>query len=153
MCAEDVATCPQSIQEGEEPPRSQRMLGLKDQRFQLPGNVGFDHHLEGLTKQEESLAHKMIPNVLSSPSTSERHEFILTQVIGDFFVDGAQDICYALKREGFWADFIDPSSGLAFFGSYTNNTLFETDDRSVGRYQTISSITINPCTVSLEILY
>ncbi|AWP12642.1 putative methylmalonic aciduria and homocystinuria type D protein mitochondrial [Scophthalmus maximus] len=269
MCAEDVATCPQSIQEGEEPPRSQRMLGLKvlchrarlvtylpglhvlvhrvagarafsnmgephvaitpsdmglrtvwpdesmgpfgsqDQRFQLPGNVGFDHHLEGLTKQEESLAHKMIPNVLSSPSTSERHEFILTQVIGDFekddsascqsviraeqyfdnssvecaiescpallqkdfhsmfpeappsgmmvvtvtqktqnnmtswcaeveqereqmlgkFVDGAQDICYALKREGFWADFIDPSSGLAFFGSYTNNTLFETDDR------------------------
>ncbi|KAM7406821.1 hypothetical protein PAMA_002841 [Pampus argenteus] len=47
----------------------------------------------------------------------------------DKFVDGAKEICYALQREGFWADFIDPSSGLAFFGSYTNNTLFETDDR------------------------
>ncbi|KAM4731402.1 cobalamin trafficking protein CblD-like [Anableps anableps] len=45
------------------------------------------------------------------------------------FVRGAQEICLALQVEGFWADFIDPSSGLAFFGSYTNNTLFETDDR------------------------
>ncbi|XP_077436558.1 metabolism of cobalamin associated Db isoform X2 [Vanacampus margaritifer] len=47
----------------------------------------------------------------------------------DKFVDGAKEICFILQREGFWADFIDPSSGLAFFGPYTNNTLFETDDR------------------------
>ncbi|XP_028992744.1 metabolism of cobalamin associated Db isoform X2 [Betta splendens] len=47
----------------------------------------------------------------------------------DKFVDGAKEICCAFQREGFWADFIDPSSGLAFFGSYTNNMLFETDDR------------------------
>ncbi|XP_061648355.1 metabolism of cobalamin associated Db isoform X2 [Phyllopteryx taeniolatus] len=45
------------------------------------------------------------------------------------FVDGAKEICLILQREGFWADFIDPSSGLAFFGPFTNNTLFETDDR------------------------
>ncbi|XP_016387890.1 methylmalonic aciduria and homocystinuria type D homolog, mitochondrial-like isoform X2 [Sinocyclocheilus rhinocerous] len=45
------------------------------------------------------------------------------------FVSGAKEICHALRTEGFWADFIDPSSGLAFFGSYTNNTLFETDER------------------------
>ncbi|XP_026074038.1 metabolism of cobalamin associated Db [Carassius auratus] len=45
------------------------------------------------------------------------------------FVEGAKEICHALRTEGFWADFIDPSSGLAFFGSYTNNTLFETDER------------------------
>ncbi|XP_026126739.1 methylmalonic aciduria and homocystinuria type D protein, mitochondrial-like isoform X1 [Carassius auratus] len=47
----------------------------------------------------------------------------------DKFVAGAKEICHALRTEGFWADFIDPSSGLAFFGPYTNNTLFETDER------------------------
>lgn len=185
-------------------------FGPQDQRFQLPGNVGFDCHLEGLTGKKKSLPHKMVPDVLSSQSSSERHEFILTQVIGEFlekddpalsqntdgaeqyfdsstvecaiqscpellkkdfqsmfpeapssgmmvvtvtqktqndmmswcadveqereqmlgkFVDGAKEICYSLQREGFWADFIDPSSGLPFFGSYTNNSLFETDDR------------------------
>nr|XP_043875388.1 metabolism of cobalamin associated Db isoform X1 [Solea senegalensis] len=184
-------------------------FGPQDQRFQLPGIVGFDHHLEGLRKQKQSLHHNMLPDVLSSLSSSERHEFILAQVIGDFeikdpdssqsvsraeqyfdesrvecaiqscpellqkdfqsmfpeapssgmmvvtvtqrtksdmtawsaevedereqmlgkFIEGAQEICCALQREGFWADFVDPSSGLAYFGSYTNNTLFETDDR------------------------
>ncbi|XP_051259340.1 metabolism of cobalamin associated Db [Dicentrarchus labrax] len=184
-------------------------FGPQDQRFQLPGNVGFDCHLEGLAEQKRNQAHKMVPDVLSAPSSSDRHEFILTQFIGEYFekaaassqnvntaehyfdnstvecaiqscpellkkdfqcmfpeapssgmtvvtvtqktqndmmswsadveqerekmldkfVDGAKEICYSLQREGFWADFIDPSSGLAFFGSYTNNTLFETDDR------------------------
>uniref|UniRef100_A0A665VZ03 Metabolism of cobalamin associated D n=1 Tax=Echeneis naucrates TaxID=173247 RepID=A0A665VZ03_ECHNA len=45
------------------------------------------------------------------------------------FVEGAREICHALQRDDFWADFIDPSSGLAFFGPYTNNTMFETDER------------------------
>ncbi|KAK7154047.1 hypothetical protein R3I94_007420 [Phoxinus phoxinus] len=45
------------------------------------------------------------------------------------FIAGATEICNALRTEGFWADFIDPSSGLAFFGPYTNNSLFETDER------------------------
>ncbi|XP_071341557.1 metabolism of cobalamin associated Db isoform X3 [Trachinotus anak] len=185
-------------------------FGPQDQRFQLPGNVGFDRHLEGLAEHKRSPPHKVVPDILSAPSSSERHELVLAQVIGDLFqtddpassqsvsraeqyfddssvecviqscpellqrdfqsmfpeapasdmmvvtvtqktqndmtswcaeveqereqvlekfVDGAKEICYALQSDGFWADFIDPSSGLAFFGSYTNNTLFETDDR------------------------
>uniref|UniRef100_A0A3P9ITX0 NID domain-containing protein n=1 Tax=Oryzias latipes TaxID=8090 RepID=A0A3P9ITX0_ORYLA len=47
----------------------------------------------------------------------------------DQFVLGATEICSALQKKGFWADFIDPSSGLPFFGAHTNNVLFETDDR------------------------
>jgi len=179
-------------------------FGPLDRRFQLPGNVGFDHHLEGVVEQTKNLAPKMLPDMLAAPSSSERQELILAQFISEFheknepahteqyfdnstvecaiqscpellkrdlqsmfpeappsqlmvvtvtqktendmtawcseveqereqmldkFVDGAKEICFALQSEGFWADFIDPSSGLAFFGSYTNDTLFETDER------------------------
>ncbi|KAI9522075.1 hypothetical protein NQZ68_039898 [Dissostichus eleginoides] len=191
------------------PDESMGPFGPQDQRFLLPGNVGFVCQLEGLAEQRKGPAHRGVPDLLSSMSSSERHDFILAQCIGevsdkedtapsgvgraeqyfdssslecaiqscpellkqDFqsmfpeapstgmivvtvtqktkndmtswsaeveqereqtlnkFVEGAKEICYALQREGFWADFIEPSSGLAFFGSYTNNTLFETDDR------------------------
>nr|XP_040057198.1 metabolism of cobalamin associated Db isoform X1 [Gasterosteus aculeatus aculeatus] len=185
-------------------------FGPQDHRFQLPGNLGFDCDLQGIAEQMKSLAHSKVPDVLSSPPSSEQHELILAQVnrdsfeedepassqdvhtadryfdssslecavqccpellkkdfqsmfpeapstgmmvvtvtqktrndmtswcaeveqerdqMLDKFCDGAQEICHALQKEGFWADFVDPSSGLAFFGSYTNNTLFETDDR------------------------
>lgn len=68
------------------PDESMGPFGPQDQRFQLPGNVGFDSHLEGLAEQRKSLAHKMVPDVLSALSSSERHEFILAQFIGEFFV-------------------------------------------------------------------
>ena len=61
-------------------------FGPHDQRFQLPGNVGFDCHLEGVAEQKKNLAYNVIPDVLCPLSSSERHEFILTQFIGDFFV-------------------------------------------------------------------
>ncbi|KAJ8282622.1 hypothetical protein COCON_G00051410 [Conger conger] len=185
-------------------------FGPQDQRFQLPGNVGFDCHLQGTAEQKKVPVHRTVPDVLSAPSSSERHEFVMAQFINEFqgkeappvtqkvgkaeqyfdtsnvecaiqscpellkkdfesmfpeapsnamtvvtvtqktqndmtawceavdeereqlldrFVTGAKEICYALRSAGFWADFIDPGSGLAFFGSYTNNTLFETDER------------------------
>ncbi|XP_003225517.2 cobalamin trafficking protein CblD isoform X2 [Anolis carolinensis] len=183
-------------------------FGPQDQRFQLPGNIGFDCHLNGTTFPKTRQVHKKLPDILVEPLASERHEFVMAQYINDFqnsnasckqevnnmktyfetakvecaiqacpellrrdfellfpdiasnnltvltvtqktandmtawneevenerevlienFINGAKEICYALCAEGYWADFIDPTSGLAFFGPYTNNTLFETDE-------------------------
>ncbi|XP_073329175.1 metabolism of cobalamin associated Db isoform X2 [Pagrus major] len=155
-------------------------FGPQDQRFQLPGNVGFDCHLEGRAEQKKNLEYNMVPDVLCPLSSSERHEFILTQFIGDFFekddpalslnvnraeeyfkssVECAIQYCPELLKKDFQSMFPEaPSSEMTvvtvtqktqndmtswcadveqereqmldkFFGSYTNNTLFETDDR------------------------
>lgn len=59
-----------------------------------------------------------------SSSVEEERERLLQT-----FIQGATQICHELWAEGHWADFIEPSSGLPFFGPYTNLPLFETDDR------------------------
>lgn len=45
------------------------------------------------------------------------------------FIDNAKEICAKIQDNGYWADFIEPSSGHAFYSSHRNETLFETDDR------------------------
>ncbi|KAL1117868.1 hypothetical protein AAG570_004181 [Ranatra chinensis] len=41
----------------------------------------------------------------------------------------AQETCYKLKLAGYWADFINPFSGLPFFSPFKGNKLYKTDVR------------------------
>ncbi|XP_012705992.2 metabolism of cobalamin associated Da [Fundulus heteroclitus] len=176
------------------PDESMGPFGPQDQRFQLPGNVGFDCHLEGMGNQKKGPVHRTVPDVLTTPSGAERHQFILAQFVNEFhgklgplstrvhkaeqyfnqtdtdcsvsscpellkkelellfpsaptasitvvtvtqraglredgaaepdrdqllhkFVSGAKEMCFALWTAGYWADFIDPTTGEAFFAS------------------------------------
>ncbi|KAM9820892.1 LOW QUALITY PROTEIN: metabolism of cobalamin associated Da [Neosynchiropus ocellatus] len=168
-------------------------FGPQDQRFQLPGNVGFDCHLDGIEGRRKTPVHRTVPDILSAPSSTERLQFILAQFASEFqdklgpvstrvhkaeqyfpqphtdcsispcpellkkdlellfplapsaavtvvtvtqrslseeaeqnndqllhrFVNGAKEMCFALWTAGYWADFIDPSTGQAFFASAT----------------------------------
>eukprot|EP00112_Aurelia_sp_Birch-Aquarium-sp1_P022189 Seg6161.1 transcript_id=Seg6161.1/GoldUCD/mRNA.D3Y31 product="Methylmalonic aciduria and homocystinuria type D protein mitochondrial" protein_id=Seg6161.1/GoldUCD/D3Y31 len=47
----------------------------------------------------------------------------------EIFVENAKQVCEHLQAAGYWADFIDPSSGQAYFSEHSNSTLFETDER------------------------
>uniref|UniRef100_A0A0B7ALV2 Methylmalonic aciduria and homocystinuria type D protein, mitochondrial n=1 Tax=Arion vulgaris TaxID=1028688 RepID=A0A0B7ALV2_9EUPU len=59
----------------------------------------------------------------SSDVEQEREE------LHEIFIQTAVCICQAFEDSGYWADFIDPSSGKPFKGPHTNHTLYETDDR------------------------
>lgn len=61
-------------------------FGPQDQRFQLPGNVGFDCHLEGMSDQKKTPVHRTVPDVLTAPSSAERQQFILAQFVHEFQV-------------------------------------------------------------------
>jgi len=44
------------------------------------------------------------------------------------FISTATEICHLLRANNFWSDFIDPSSGKAYFGRHSNRTMTETDE-------------------------
>lgn len=202
-------------------------FGPQDQRFQLPGNVGFDCHLEGMEEPKSAPVHRTVPDVLTAPSSSERQQFILAQFVNEFhgklgpistrvhkaeqyfnqtdtdcsisscpellkkdlellfptapsssitvvtvtqssgrwedeaaepdkdqllnkFVSGAKEMCFALWTAGYWADFIDPTTGEAFFASPSSQTSLRTDEqlRDLGFHIEVSG----SCTVIRHVL-
>ncbi|XP_042369013.1 metabolism of cobalamin associated Da [Plectropomus leopardus] len=201
-------------------------FGPQDQRFQLPGNAGFDCHLEGMGNQKRTPVQRTVPDVLTAPSSIERHQFILAQFVNEFqgtlgtidmrvhkaeqyfnqtdtdcsinscpellrkdlelmfpsaptssitvvtvtqsnswceeaaeldrdqllhrFVSGAKEMCFALWTAGYWADFIDPTTGEAFFASPSSQPKLRTEDelRDLGFHIEVSG----SCTVIRHIL-
>ncbi|XP_046846150.1 cobalamin trafficking protein CblD-like isoform X2 [Xenia sp. Carnegie-2017] len=121
----------------------------KDPKFPLPGNMNIDGKVEcSVQKCTPSLQRSfadLFPDkkldadeltiicicqhtlndmtVWSQDVDQEREELLKS------FIESATDICELLKSQGYWADFIDPSSGNAYFGPYSNSTFFETDER------------------------
>lgn len=59
---------------------------------------------------------------------SEAVEFEREELIA-CFIDAAKEVCSQLNQTGYWADFVDPTSGRPYLGQYTNDTMFETDER------------------------
>ncbi|XP_069081320.1 cobalamin trafficking protein CblD isoform X2 [Pleurodeles waltl] len=156
-------------------------FGPQDQRFQLPGNVGFDSHVNGTASQKRRQGHKYLPDILTEPTAGERHEFIMAQYVNEFQgsdvpvrqqrinnvaayfenakVECAIQSCPELLRKDFesmfpefpdnnlmvltvtqktendmtiWSEEVESEREMLlekFFGPYTNNTLFETDER------------------------
>ncbi|XP_057674883.1 metabolism of cobalamin associated Da [Corythoichthys intestinalis] len=177
-------------------------FGPQDQRFQLPGNVGFDSHLDGV-EEKKSPADRTAPDVLTAPCSTERQQFILAQFVNEFqgklgsiskrvhkaeqyfkqtetdcsisscpellrkdlellfptvpntsitvvtvsqrssrckeadadkeqllskFVSGAKEMCFALWTAGYWADFIHPTTGEAFFASPLSSSSGQTGE-------------------------
>ncbi|XP_061546718.1 metabolism of cobalamin associated Da [Phycodurus eques] len=177
-------------------------FGPQDQRFQLPGNVGFDSHLDGV-EEKKSPVDKTVPDVLTAPCSAERQQFILAQFVHEFqgklgpiskrvhkaeqyfnqtyadcsisscpellrkdlellfptvpntsitvvtvsprsgrckeaepdreqllsqFVSGAKEMCFALWTAGYWADFINPTTGEAFFASPLSSSAEQTGE-------------------------
>lgn len=52
------------------------------------------------------------------------------ELLTEKFVDKARQVCQVLEQAGFWADFIDPSSGTLHKNhQYSHATFYETDER------------------------
>uniref|UniRef100_A0A3Q2CLF9 Metabolism of cobalamin associated Da n=1 Tax=Cyprinodon variegatus TaxID=28743 RepID=A0A3Q2CLF9_CYPVA len=202
-------------------------FGPQDQRFQLPGNAGFDCHLEGMGNQKKAPVNRTVPDVLTTPNSTERHHFILAQFVNEFhgklgplstrvhkaeqyfnqtdtdcsisscpellrkelelmfpsaptasitvvtvtqrtnqrneasaepdkdqllhkFVSGAKEMCFALWTAGYWADFINPATGEAFFASPSSVAALSPEEqlRHLGFHIEVSG----SCTVIRHIL-
>ncbi|XP_061547679.1 metabolism of cobalamin associated Db isoform X3 [Phycodurus eques] len=148
-------------------------FGVKDQLYFMPGNMGFECHLQG-SEQKTRLIKKMVPDLLPTPSSPEKCMSGL--LINEFFDDPTtnhntnkeinkesvecliqscpeklkQDLKYLFPEAPSshvtvvtvtqktkndmtaWCSAVEEERDHMldkFFGPFTNNTLFETDDR------------------------
>jgi len=51
------------------------------------------------------------------------------EVVMQKFVDVAQGLCSRFQKEGYWADYVDPSCGRPHHAPYGHATFYETDER------------------------
>lgn len=83
----------------------------------------YDTVMQPLTAITVVFQTKFDMSTWSSAVEEERKE-----LIGKFH-QFARGICEYLKRNDYWVDFIDPSTGKPFYASNTSDVLWETDER------------------------
>lgn len=97
------------------------MLLVKDFQELFPqNNINLSNGLTVLTITHKT---KYDMTIWSNDVINEREKLL------DKFVATAEKMCTYLKGNGYWADFVDPSSGRPYYGDYTPATFFETDER------------------------
>ncbi|KAE9417237.1 hypothetical protein Angca_004412 [Angiostrongylus cantonensis] len=91
----------------------------KDMKHLFPG-MSFDSVNVSVINITQKTEHDM--KVWNEKMEQER------EMLTASFISSAIAMCATLRRCGYWADFIDPSSGRPYLGKFTNHALFETDD-------------------------
>ncbi|XP_038854371.1 cobalamin trafficking protein CblD-like isoform X2 [Salvelinus namaycush] len=80
-------------------------FGPQDQRFQLPGNSGFDFHLEGMADQRiKGPVHRTVPDVLTAATSNERHEFVMAQFVSEFQVNSGPMLWRSVRKAEHYFD-------------------------------------------------
>ena len=71
--------------------------------------------MEGTAGQKKTPVHSTVPDILSVPSNSDRHEFILAQFVGEFCVSTERNWKNPLKDEQLSWSIIDLVDDSIFF--------------------------------------
>jgi hypothetical protein len=91
----------------------------RDLKYLFP-NMGLEKMAINVLNLTQKTAHDMSA---WSPAMEEERDTLTAS-----FISSGQAICSVLRNCGYWADFVDPSSGRPYLGQYSNHALFETDD-------------------------
>ncbi|KAF7988504.1 hypothetical protein HCN44_001077 [Aphidius gifuensis] len=85
----------------------------------FPGNIEVaSQHLTIVT-----ITQKFYPRSMRQGCDNE------TEKLAKFFVIAAYNLCMKLKMFGYWANFVNPFSGLPYMNPQKNATLYKTDER------------------------
>ncbi|XP_067933807.1 cobalamin trafficking protein CblD-like [Watersipora subatra] len=96
------------------------VLMRKDFQLLFPG-----HNVMSGDFTVVSLCHRTVQDMSGwSEEVEEERDTLIS-----LYSETAKELCFVLRNNGFWADFIDPCSGKPHLGPHTTDSMFEIDER------------------------